>query len=114
ATCDMPFARAISPNARAIPATSSGASLSHASKYAAISSGVRSCSATSYGTVFILRSASTLRRGALEVRFFMIFQSKVTGQLYGGLDVLLLRCLVATCKQDDEFPLTLGVIHPVA
>ena len=53
ATCDMPFARAMSPSARAIPAASSGASASHASRYAAISSGVRNCSATSYATVLV-------------------------------------------------------------
>ncbi len=47
ATCVIPFARAMSPSALAIPAASSGSSWSQASRYAAISSGVRSCSATS-------------------------------------------------------------------
>lgn len=44
----------MSPSARAMPMASSGASSSHASRYAAISSGVRKCSATSYGVVLVL------------------------------------------------------------
>ena len=53
ATCVIPLASVMSPGARAIPAASSGASSSQASRYAATSSGVRSCSATSYATVLV-------------------------------------------------------------
>jgi transposase InsO family protein len=54
ATWVIPLARAMSPSALAMPETSSGASSSQASRYAAISSGVRRCSATSYGVVRVL------------------------------------------------------------
>ena len=47
ATLLIPRARAISPSARAMPVASSGASASHASRYAAISFGVRNCAAMS-------------------------------------------------------------------
>ena len=78
------LARAISPSARAMPAASSGASASHASRYAAISSGVRNCSATSYGMVFVLAVN-------LDVVLRMTALSQVSSQSNGGLDVLLLR-----------------------
>ena len=98
ATIGMPLARAMSPRARAMPAASSGASSSHASRYAAISAGVRRCSATSYVDVF----GSDAFLAGLRVGAGVDSVSNLAVQPDGQRDAVCLRRPVATGEQHQQ------------